>query len=388
MAKQAHTGNKWLILSVSFTAFMLSSYGFQAIAPLLGKIQEVFNMSYVASGLLMTLAVIPAILFALPAGLIIDKLGFRKLGALATVFVAAGSTLTVISPNIAVALVGRFVLGVGCCFLTVGIPAVIAQWFSDKDCGKAMGIYAVGSPLGAALSFFSVPMLASAFGWQAPFYICTAISLVTALIFLLTVKEGPLKQSREQGGLKIKGVLNSKVLKIGVVWMLYNMISCAFLTWAPASFNTFKGLTPVSASLLSSTFVILGILVTPLFGYACDRFQKHGTLLIICSLTMGLGLAITGSAVGLPLVVSVLVFSAAAGALPAIVMPLTTRSCSKANTGATFGVITVWQNIGAAAMAPTVGFIIQTTHSPITTFMFVSSFAFAIMLVTLLQRNK
>jgi fucose permease len=68
-------------------------------------------------------------------------------------------------------------------------------------------------------------------------------------------------------------------------------------------------------------------------------------------------------------------------------MTLTTKTCSKSSTGATFGVITVWQNVGSAAMAPVVGFVIQTTHSPIITFTFVSSFAFAIVLVTLLQRK-
>jgi len=379
--------NRWHILAISFTAFMLSSFGFQIVAPLLGKIQEVFGLSYITSGLLMTLAVVPAILCALPAGLVIDKIGFRKLGTLATILVATGSMLTAVTVNLTIAFIGRFVLGLGCCFLTVGIPTIIAQWFNEKECGKAMAIYAIGSPLGATIAFFTVPTLAATFGWQAPFFICAIASLATAFIFLLTVKDGTLKQTHVPTGLKIKGVFNSAVLKVSLVWMLYNMVACGFLTWAPSSFNTFKGLTPVSASMLSSSFVILGIVSTPVFGYACDKLKKQRALLIISSLIMGLGLAVAGTAAGLPLIISILVFSIAAGALPAIVMTLTTKTCSKSSTGATFGVITVWQNVGSAAMAPVVGFVIQTTHSPIVTFMFVSSFAFAIVLVTLLQRK-
>jgi hypothetical protein len=45
----------------------------------------------------------------------------------------------------------------------------------------------------------------------------------------------------------------------------------------------------------------------------------------------------------------------------------------------------VWQNIGSAAMAPVVGFVMQATQSPTITFSFVSSFAFAIGLVTIMQ---
>jgi nitrate/nitrite transporter NarK len=269
--------------------------------------------------------------------------------------------------------------------LTVGIPTVIAQWFNEKECGKAMAIYAIGSPLGATIAFFTVPSIASAYGWQTPFFICTIASLVTAFAFRLTVKEGPFKQPRTPAGLKLKGAFNSAILKVSLIWMLYNMVACAFLTWGPSSFNTFKGLTPVSASMLSSSFVILGIIATPVFGYACDKFKKTGVLLIVSSLVMGLGLTVAGTAAGLPLIISILVFSTAAGALPAIVMTLTTKACSKSSTGTTFGVITVWQNIGSAAMAPVVGFVMQATRSPSITFSFVSSFAFAIGLITIMQ---
>jgi MFS family permease len=61
----------------------------------------------------MSIAVVPGIVLALPTGFIVNRYGFRLLGFMSTLLVAVGSLITASANSFALALLGRFVLGVG-----------------------------------------------------------------------------------------------------------------------------------------------------------------------------------------------------------------------------------------------------------------------------------
>ncbi len=381
--------NRWVVLSSSFLAFMLSAYAFQLVSPLLNELQAVFGIDLVVLGLLISLAVIPGIFLALPGGVLIDKYGFQKIGTVSSILVAIGSISTALAPTFMVALAGRLILGVGACLLTIGTPALISQWFNGKESGKAMGIYAVGSPVGAAVAFFSTPLLAQSFGWQFPFFVEALASTVIAGLFFATVREGPLKseQTCESCGIR-RGLFNRNILGVSLVWMLFNMAVMSFLTWAPTLFTQFKGVSMVDASFLSSIFVVVSIVLVPVFGWASDLLGRRSIFVVTGSIIMALSLTAISYVQGLSLVASILIFSAAAGAIPSIVMAMTVKVCPPKRTASGFGVITIWQNLGVTVTAPFIGYFIQSTQSISSTLLVISSFTVAATLVTLVMRTK
>lgn len=128
-------------------------------------------MNDAQAGLLMSMAVVPGIILALPAGLFMNRYGFRSLGFLSTVSVAVGSLTTALANDFLTALLGRFLLGVGGTFLIVGSPTIIPQWFSHRELGKAMGIYGTNMPLAIIIAFPTATVLSQNFGWRCPFYV-------------------------------------------------------------------------------------------------------------------------------------------------------------------------------------------------------------------------
>ena len=118
--------NRWVMLLVSLFAFMAYGFVFQSLPPLLNELQGVFGVDDAAAGLLMSFVVVPGIFLALPAGVLINKFGFRMLSFVSVILVAVGSLVTAFSATFLLALVGRLILGVGGCFVTVGIPTFIA----------------------------------------------------------------------------------------------------------------------------------------------------------------------------------------------------------------------------------------------------------------------
>lgn len=342
-----------------------------------------------AAGLLMSLVVIPGIFLALPAGMLINKHGFRKIGGTSAVLVAVGSLITAVSLTYPQALLGRLIIGIGGCFLTIGAAVVIPQWFEPKEIGKAMGIYVAGVPIAVIAAFFAIPILAQNYGWQTPFYLASAASIVSAVLFLALVRNGPFRIAGSVGPSDLKQALSSRELwKIGVIWMLFNMSAIGFLTWAPVMFVTFKSLDMIYASIISSSIMIVALFLAPLYGWASDKIDRRKPFITIGALVTGALNFLIGYLLGFPLLIAIVLSGFSGAAVPGLVMAIAARTLPQKQAGISFGVMTMWQNIGITVAAPLIGYILQTSQSMILTFASISVLSIVLAGLTVTTRSK
>ena len=380
---------RWAVLFASVFAFIMFAFALQSVPPLLQQFQGIFGINAATAGLLMSMAVIPGIILALPAGILIGKYSFRKLGFLSTLVIAVGSLIMALSSSFSVALLARFIVGLGGGLLSVGTPSIVTQWFEHKEMGRAMSVYAVGMPLGTVAAFFTAPILAQSFGWQSLFYAGALVSTLSAIFFWVIVRDGPLKgNSAAKLSDAWRAVSNREIWKVSLVWMFFNMIAIGFLTWSPDLFVKFKDLTLVNASILSSLIMIANFFFVPLYGWASDRLGRRKPFIISGLTLMGLSLYAIIYLNGVSLAVSILILGAVAGAVPPLVMAITAQTLPPKSAGMGFGVITLWQNIGIAVTAPIVGYLIGITDSLSLTFVGLSIFAYIGAIVALTLRSK
>jgi MFS family permease len=380
---------RWAILFVAVLGFVLFNYGLQSVPPLLNQFQALFGIDNATAGLLMSLVVIPGIFLALPAGLLINKYGFRKIGFFSATLIALGSVVTALSSTFSFTLVGRALLGIGGCFLTIGAAVVIPQWFHHKEIGKAMGIYVAGVPIAVTLAFFTTPVLAQNYGWQLPFYIGAAASIVSAALFLVTMKDGPYKMKDTDGSGGLKQVFsNREIWKTNIVWMLFNMGAIGFLTWAPVMFVMYKGFNIVDASILSSSVMIVNLFLVPLYGWVSDKLDRRKPFIMIGAVATSVTYFVISYTIGLPLVAAIILSGITAGLVPGLVMATAARSLPPKQAGVGFGVMTMWQNIGITITAPLVGYILQASGSMLITFSSLAIFSLVIAAITLTAHSR
>jgi MFS family permease len=381
---------RWAVLFASFFAFVVWAFVFQLVPPLLDTFQRYFTVDQAQSGLLMSMVVIPGIFLALPAGFIVNRYGFRSLGILSIASVAVGSLTTALADTFLVALLGRFILGLGGAFLIVGAPTIIPQWFSPKEMGKAMGIYGTNMPVATIIAFPTATVLAQNFGWRYPFYIGTAVSLACALIFAVTVREGPLKG--EAGSFRIEEVENAaksvEVWKVSLVWLFFEATALAYLTWAPELFHTFKGLERFYASILAIVLMIFAMFFVPLFGWASDRLGRRKPLIVAGSICMALSLIAISYASDLPMLAFVGTLGISASMVPPLVMAIVAENLPPRLSGIGFSIITLCQNVGITLSAPLAGYLLQSTQSLQLTFFGISLFSFAGAVTALTIKTK
>lgn len=89
--QNTNNGFRWAILFVAVFGFVIFNFDLQSVPPLLHILQVFFNIDASTAGLLMSLVVIPGIFLALPAGMLINRHGFRSIGGFSALLVAAGA---------------------------------------------------------------------------------------------------------------------------------------------------------------------------------------------------------------------------------------------------------------------------------------------------------
>jgi predicted MFS family arabinose efflux permease len=253
-----------------------------------------------------------------------------------------------------------------------------------------MGIYGTNMPVAIIIAFPTATVLGQNFGWRYPFYVGAAVSLVAALVFVVAVREGPLKgEPRPVKLSEVKRAVGSgEVWKAGMIWLFFETTTIGFLTWAPKLFQRFKGLEPLYASLLASVVMYSAVFFVPLFGWASDKVGRRKPFIVAGSVSMALTLISIAYANDVGLFFSVFALGISAATIPPLAMAVVAESLPPRLSGTGFGIVTLCQNVGITLSAPLAGYLLQTTQSLLLTFFGMSLFAFAGTVTALTIKTK
>jgi len=211
-----------------------------------------------------------------------DRLSRKKLMAIGVIGWSLGTCLTGIAQGFSFMIFCRVMVGLGeASFGAIG-PAVISDAFESKKRNKAITIFSLAVPLGAALGFALGGVIAAYLGWRSAFFITGVPGfLLAALLFF--VRE-PLRGQSEEGPVSKEKISvkrlwslfsNREYLFANLGYVFYTFAMGAFSFWGPAFLNRVHGLDVKDASLfLGPTLVLGGILGTLLGGYFSNKWRK------------------------------------------------------------------------------------------------------------------
>ncbi len=353
---------RWIILFTALLAYVAWAFSFQIAPPLLPTIVGEFKISNAEAGFLMSAVLIPGIILSIPASVAMDRYGVRLTGCIALICVAISSFLTATATSFASLLIGRLLLGIGGSFILIVTPAIVPQWFTREELGKAMGIFAVNMPLATVVAFPIGSALVTSLGWRSAFYFSLVLGIVTTALYLVIVREGPMSgRGRSTGGLS--SFRNAELWKVGVVWLFFNGALLSFSTWAPTLFTSYKGFSTIDASLYASILSWMTIFCVPLFGLISDRIGKRKLLLVVGATAVCLVEVAMAYSSGFALIGLIFVLGFAASMIPGIIQTLPSEMLGPSMAGVGFAVLGICGNIGIAATQPLAGIILDSTGS-------------------------
>ncbi len=263
-----------LMLFVNFQFFLQGSVGI-----LTDYLKDSFHADAAVMSILSSSFFYSFILLQIPAGMIIDRFGVRKVATLACAFVAAGCWVFSQSSTLGWGVVGRILMGVGGAFSFISMLKTIKDWFAPQQFPILLGIVETVGMASTAGINTAVSKFAGLWGWRiAMMGVGGALTLLTFIIWWrvrdqLPVGVGDTKISGESFVVRVRRLLAKKEL-----WWCGIFAGCNFSVvtvftylWCVPFLTQGYGLPEVTSVMLCS-FIYLGIAVgSPLCGWLSNR---------------------------------------------------------------------------------------------------------------------
>ena len=291
----------WYIVVLCMVAYIFSFIDRQVIALLVQPIRADLQISDTEFSLLHGLAF--AIFYAI-MGLPIARLADTKSRPLIIavgIFVWSIATAVCgLTRSFWQLFVARMGVGVGEAALSPAAYSMISDSFPLSKLGLALGIYSIGSFIGAGLAYLiggaaiewvsqfgeiSVPVIGIVKPWQMTFFMVGIPGVIISALFLLTVRDPERRgaHTRRHAGYPIREVLSYiKLHKItfashylGFGFLALSLF--ALLSWAPAFFMRNYGLSPKEVGLYLGSMVLISNTTGALLsGWLTDLFTRKG----------------------------------------------------------------------------------------------------------------
>ncbi len=369
----------WIVMIGLFVAAIAIPINGNKVPPVMPVLMEAFRLDLTAANLLMSISSLAGLVLAIPAGLIVQSIGPRRLGLISLASVVAGAALGATSSSAVMFLASRTIEGLSFVLMMVVAPAIIAIWFSAEERGAPMGVFATWVPVGAIIVLNVAPALATGFGWPAVWWFGCAYGLVGLSVFWALVKmptavgaglasSNPdgLGRPRRTLGLASLGraLVNRNIWLLGLVLFCFAMCLPAFVTNMPTFLHTVRDYPLATAGFVVSLSSLTTIIFCPVAGWISDRIGSRKFVYTVAYLILAalwiLPFRLTG--VGIPLFM--IVFGAFAGVIPTMVfaaVPEVMEGPELAGIG--MGGVVTLQNLGLLLGPVMFGRIVQATGS-------------------------
>ena len=259
-----------LVLCAGYTVsqFLRTSLG--VLSP---NLMHDFNINPNNMGLLGGVFFLSFAIFQIPAGILIDKYGPRKVMSSVIIFAVLGSIIFALSNSFYILLIGRVLMGLGCSICLMGSLVLITRWTDSDQFSKLAGIILAVGGIGGLLATTPLSYFSELFGWRLSFWLAAAVTFCVMLLyyFILEDRKNDLILNRSNETISLKNLLF--ILKE----------------------RNFKFMIPMSLMSYSSLVVILGLWGAPYLKdiHGLDSVER-GKILMLMAISWNIGSFVFG----------------------------------------------------------------------------------------------
>ena len=282
-------------LFLSTTAFAVSFGVWGLVGALAPTFTQTYQLSAIQKSLMIAVPVLLGALGRIPAGMLADRFGGRRVFSALLVLSAIPAFLIGFS-NSYVQLVGLgFFLGIAGSTFPVGV-GFTSKWFTSNQQGTALGVYGMGN-IGQSIAVFGAPILAIWFAsWRPVFWVFGAISVIWAVVFFLFSRDVP-SDAKPKTMTENFAVLRRERLAwlLSLFYFLTFGGFVAFSIYLPTLLKDTFRLSAGDAGARTAGFVLLATLMRPVGGMLADRIGGARVLVPVF-----IAVAVLGTLMGCP----------------------------------------------------------------------------------------
>jgi len=234
----------------------------------------------------------------LPAGVLVDRYGPRRVAGTGTFVMGFGAVAFAMSDSFLVSFLARALVGFGGSVIFLAILRFAVTWFRADEYATVTGLTIGVSALGGIIATTPLAIAASVIGWRSSMLVIGSLCVVSALFIFLSVRDRPVDETDSEspeltadGGPTslrddLRSVLGgSDVWALGILNFLILGVNFTIIgLWGVPYLVHLYDLSVARASL----YVLVGnvglLIGSPLFGWIADRTAAHTALVLISTL--------------------------------------------------------------------------------------------------------
>lgn len=275
-----------------FYEFLLQTSTSVLRAPL----TETYSISATQFGLLSTFYFLAYSLVQVPAGILLDRFGPRKLLTLAAALCGFGAVLMSIANTYNIVLTTRFLTGLGSGFAMLGALVLTANWFSSQRFAIMHGLTLTIGITGAVFGGAPLGLILRATSWQTTLMVLGFIGIILMVFMWMLIRDYPkgTKRAVNQHGeyIRLKDLMIgiTKIIKSKQTWLtaaygaLMYAPTAALSQWATSFLPAAENYSIEKSAWLISIMYIGWIFGSPIFGAISDFVGRRKVTLYISSI--------------------------------------------------------------------------------------------------------
>lgn len=356
------------------------------------QLEQVFGFGPAKLGVLLSAYLWPYTLLQIPFGLLVDRLGVKRVGRWGAFLWSVASAVTAVAGGYAGIVAARLMLGIAEAPSFPNVSKATGHWFPRNERARATSIFDASAKFSNVVGIPIIAFAVVRLGWRWGFAITSAISLVYFVAFYLIYNDpsqdprleaseleylrsgGAVPEGRSHApALRMMGYLlrQPKIWGLAVGFGAYGYSFYLFLSWLPSYFVSATGASVLQSGALAAMpwavgtvtdLAVGGWMIDALIARGADETRVRKAVLVI-GMLFGLaviGVAMTRSPVWATVWLSVSLGGLAAAApvgwsLPSLIAP-------PGGVGAVGGIMNFAVNVMGIAAPIVTGLIVERTH--------------------------
>ena len=320
---------RWVMWSLPALLFLIGFFHRAAPGVIARDLMHVFAISSATVGWLAGAYFYSYAGLMVPAGLLVDAYGVRRVMTIGGVVMGVGALIMATASSLPLLFAGRLLVGAGAAPTFVGTLKIAAAWFPPAQFGFLAALTATVGVLGALVSTLPLAALVTLGGWRTAFAGVGVVTLAGAALCAFGVRDRPPGVAAPPAG-RLRDVYG--------------------LGLGPAAFYA----TATSVALL---------IAAPLIGFASDRLlgRRKAPLLALGVVQAALWLVFVGTLGVLPLALfyALLFAMGLAGAAFVLVWPIGREVNPPELDGVAVAVVNLGGFLGAALTQGPIGAVLD-----------------------------
>ncbi|TKC86342.1 MFS transporter [Trinickia terrae] len=298
-SQQPRSKVRWLVAGLMWAAIAINYIDRTVLSAAAPHIQSEFGLGAMEMGIVMSAFFWSYALLQLPAGMLADRFGQKKVLGFSVFWWSAATAVTGFATGFKSLVALRVALGAGEAGAYPSNAGITSKWFPRQERATVAGIFDSGSKLGGAIAMPLIAFLLAIFDWRITFAITGLLGIAWFAVWQFTFTDSPAAHKRVNAAelahiregqaarlhdddsapppwRKLLAHRNIWAMCIGFFMINYN--SYFFITWLPTYLVKARGLSMMEMGIMASLPLLASIVVEIFAGWASDRVHHSGKL--------------------------------------------------------------------------------------------------------------